>query len=103
MTENNPERQNEKKQRIRYSEEYRMNAARMVLIDGFSVEKAATSLGCGRESIRKWIKRYRARIIPKPQMTVEEENRLLKRENSRLQMELDFLKKAAAYFAKESK
>ena len=39
----------------------------------------------------------------KPQMTVEEENRLLKKENSRLQMELEFLKKAAAYFAKESK
>ena len=36
-------------------------------------------------------------------MTVEEENRLLKKENSRLQMELDFLKKAAAYFVKESK
>ena len=35
MTEINPERQNGKKQRIRYSEEYRMNAAKMVLIDGF--------------------------------------------------------------------
>lgn len=46
MTGINPERQNGKKQRIRYSEEYRMNAAKMVLIDGFSTERAAASLGC---------------------------------------------------------
>ena len=103
MTEINPERQNGKKQRIRYSEEYRMNAAKMVLIDGFSTERSAASLGCTQESIRTWVRKYRSRILPKPQMTVEEENQLLKKENSRLQMELEFLKKAAAYFAKESK
>ena len=103
MSEINPERQNGKKQRIRYSEEYQMNAAKMVLIDGFSTGRAAASLGCTQESIRTLVKKYRSRILPKPQMTVEEENRLLKKENSRLQMELDFLKKAAAYFVKESK
>ena len=103
MSEINPERQNGKKQRIRYSEEYQMNAAKMVLIDGFSTGRAAASLGFTQESIRTWVRKYRLRILPKPQMTVEEENRLLKTENSRLQMELEFLKKAAAYFAKESK
>ena len=45
MSEINPERQNGKKQRIRYSEEYQMNAAKMVLIDGFSTGRAAASLG----------------------------------------------------------
>lgn len=64
MSENNPERQNEKKQRIRYFGEYRMNAVRMVLIDGFSVEKSAVSRDCGRESIRKRVLRCRARIVP---------------------------------------
>ena len=38
MPEINPERRNGKKQRIRYSEEYQMNAAKMVVIDGFSTE-----------------------------------------------------------------
>ena len=53
-----------------------MNAAKMVLIDGFSTGRAAASLGCTQESIRTWVKKYRSRILPKPQMTVEEENRL---------------------------
>ena len=46
----------EKKQRIRYSEEYRMNVAGMVLIDGFSTGRAAASLGCAQESICTWVK-----------------------------------------------
>ena len=80
MPEINPERQNGKKQRIRYSEEYRMNAAKMALIDGFPTERAAASLGCTQESIRTWVKKYRSYILPKPQITVEEENRPLKKE-----------------------
>ncbi|MBQ3320746.1 transposase [Candidatus Saccharibacteria bacterium] len=105
MNESKPEKQNGKERFIRYSEEYRMNAAKMVLVDGFSIDKTADSLGCARESVRRWVDIYRSRILPKeqPHMTAEEENQLLKKENNRLKMELEFLKKAAAYFAKESK
>ena len=59
-----------------------MNATKMVLIDGFSTEMAAASLGGTQESIRMWVKKYRSRILPKPQMTVEEENRLLKKKTA---------------------
>ena len=62
MSEINPERQDGKKQRIRYSEEYQMNAAKMVLIDGFSTGRAAASLGCTHESIRTWVRKYRSRF-----------------------------------------
>ena len=79
------------------------NAVKMVLIGGFSVEKAATTLGCARESVRRWVGIYRNRVLPQnPSMSVDEEVKKLRKENDLLKRELEFLKKAAAYFAKES-
>ena len=40
------------------------NAVKMVLIGGFSVEKAATTLSCDRESPRRWVGSYRNQILP---------------------------------------
>ena len=93
MSEINPEKRDGKRALIRYSEEYQINAARMVLVDGFSIDKTAATLGCVRESVRRWVDIYRHRIQPNiPAMTVDEENKFLKKENCRLKMELEFLK-----------
>lgn len=101
MSENKSEPVTGKKPQERYSEEYQRNAVRMVLEDGFSVEKASLALGCGRESLRRWVKKYRLQLTMQSQKGPEETILALQEENRRLKQEVEFLKKAAAYFAKE--
>ena len=93
-------------QRKRYSKEFRANAVKMVTELGLTNEKVAERLGCTIESVRRWVIVHRRELRPiqlQEELNAVEELRTLKKENARLQMELEFLKKAAAYFAKESK
>ena len=67
---------------------------------------AAKAVGVGEQSLRKW----HARLAPKPEPCGENasldelraENQRLRRELRRAEMEREILKKATAYFAKES-
>jgi transposase-like protein len=57
----------------------------------------------GRRHCRKFIGQDYSLSVPKGNLpTLEEELRRLRAENKRLQMERDILKKATAFFAKES-
>ena len=93
--------------RRRFSREYKVEAVRLVLERGVSVAQAARDLGLHINSLRKWVRDHRA----DPQDAFPGEGRQkpeaaeltqLRREVARLKMERDILKKAAAYFAKES-
>ena len=101
--------QEDKKQRrsafTRYSEEYRVNAAKMVIQKGLSPARVAKELGCSDESVRNWVKRYFKEIAPSSPMGLSAEDRAYywERRCKRAELEAEFLKKAAAYFAKESK
>jgi transposase len=57
------------------------------------------------ETLRGWVKKHQKRQAPAPgaELTVSERARMreLERRNSELEMEVAFLKKAAAYFAKD--
>jgi len=60
-----------------------------------------------RSNISRWVRLHRQALEDRPgdglsRRELEEENRRLKKENKRLQMEREILKKAAAFFAKES-
>ncbi len=93
-------------QRKRYSKEFRANAVKMVTEVGLTNETVAERLGCTIESVRRWVIAHRRELRPiqlQEELNAVEELRALKKENARLQMENEFLKKAAAYFAKESK
>ena len=89
----------------KYSKEFKLQAARMVTEQGYSYEQAAQRLGATGWSIRNWVRKFRqtgelpAKSETQPKA---DELRQLRRENARLKMENDILKKAAAYFAKES-
>ena len=89
----------------RYSEEYRLNAAKMVIQRGYSPDQAARELGCSGESVRRWAKEYSANIDPSSPKGLSAEDRAYywERRCKRAELETEFLKKAAAYFAKESK
>lgn len=88
-----------------YSKEFKLQAARLVTEQGYSLRDAAERLGVSAWSIRYWIKKFQqtAELPAQNQaQPVADELKELRKENARLRMENDILKKAAAYFAKDS-
>jgi len=69
-----------------------------------SVAAVARELGVGAETLRVWVNKYRAEHAgDEPEFTGDERAELerLRKENRELRSEREFLKKAAAFFAKE--
>ena len=89
----------------RYSREFKLEAARLVVEHGYTFKEAARQLGTTDWSIRHWVQKFRqeGQLPPKGTPVPEaEELRRLRKENQRLQLENEILKKAAAFFAKDS-
>jgi transposase len=88
----------------RYSAEFRTEAVRLVKTSGKTVTQVAKDLGVPETSLYGWL-RAAEHAEQKDALTESEREELkrLRRDNERLQMEREFLKKAAAFFAKESK
>lgn len=88
-----------------FSGEKRRQAVRMMAELGYTPKQAAEKIGCSTETARKWKNAYVAGLSEEEARTFEEaedENRRLRKEVTRLQVENEILKKAAAYFARES-
>lgn len=94
-----------RKRRV-FTEEQKMAAVEHVRSTGKTVYQAAQDLDLTETALRRWIAEAERKARPpvEGELTAEEreELRRLRRENQRLQLERDFLKKAAAFFAKES-
>ena len=91
--------------RKRYSKEFKLRAAKLVVEQGYSYSKAGERLGASQWSIRQWVKKFQesGELPPADQVLPEvEEMKRLRRANAELKLENEILKKAAAYFAKES-
>ena len=91
-----------------YTAEFKREAVAMVVQQGLSFSEVARRLGIRDTLLRKWKDALDAQgdqAFPgKGQQTaVEAELARLRRENEQLRMERDILKKATAFFAKESK
>lgn len=88
----------------RPSEAYKAEAVKLVLDRGLSVAQAALDLGVGKSTLDKWVRVWRERKVAGVAITPAEleELKWLKKENRVLREERDILKKAAAYFAKDS-
>ena len=87
-----------------YSPEFREEAARMVAETSRAIADVARELGISETSLGNWVRAYRERHAgEEPPLQVSERARLreLERHNRELEMENTFLKKAAAYFARE--
>lgn len=86
-----------------YPEEFKIEAVKQIVDRGHKVAEVFARLGVSQHSLYKWMKAYQA---PKPerqlQATQAEELRRLRAELKRVTEERDILKKAAAYFAKQS-
>jgi transposase len=100
----------ERKKAIRarrsFTAEFKAGAVRLVLEEGKSVSQVAKDLDLTPSALGNWVERARAdRSHGRTGLTSAEREELtqLRRENRRLLMEREILKKAAAFFAKESK
>jgi transposase-like protein len=86
--------------------EFRADAVRLVEQRGKRMRQVAADLGLATESLRRWVQQAQvdAGRGPAGALTTEEreELRRLRRENATLRMEREILKKAAAFFAKET-
>jgi transposase len=88
----------------KFSPEFREEAARMVVESSRAIADVARELGINETSLGNWVRAYREKHAgDEPPLQVSERARLreLERKNRELEMENAFLKKAAAYFARE--
>jgi len=94
-------------ERRKFTREFKLEAVRLIKERGVSYTQASTDLGVHQSQLRDWVKKLAddpQHAFPgQGQMKPEQlEIARLKREVTKLKAERDILKKAAAYFAKES-
>ncbi len=88
----------------RYTEEFKVEAVKQVTERGHPVADVAARLGVSSFSLYQWVKRYSLPAVERiATQNQQAEIRQLKAELKRVTEERDILKKAAAYFAKESR
>ena len=95
-----------KRARRRFSDEFKAQTARLVLDEGKSVTAVARELDLVPSVVGTWVKHALAdRTQGKTGLTTGEREDLagLRKENRVLQEERDILKKATAFFAKQSR
>ncbi len=95
-----------KKKRRSFTEEQKAEAVKIVKTSGKTVTQVAHEMGLTVSALRKWVKQDEINQNPTPRgsLTTDERAELarLRKELKRVEMERDFLKKAAAFFARET-
>jgi transposase len=92
----------------RYTKEFREEAARLVLEQGLSAGEAAQRLSLPKSTLESWVRAAKVGKLDtigknrRPLTEVEIELAKTKKELAMVRMERDILKKATAYFARES-
>ena len=86
-----------------FTDEFKREAVRLVQTSGRTVGEVAGDLGIGKSTLGKWLTRHReADLLSGPHDDMAKELARLRKENEILKAERDLLKKAAAFFAKET-
>ena len=97
-----------KNTRRTFTLEYKQDAVKLVTEQGYSRQKAADSLGISLSAITTWVRQESpigdSKEAKSITLNLSERSELerLRKENQRLLMERDILKKAAVFFAKEN-
>jgi transposase len=92
----------------RYTKEFREEAVKMLTEGGLSVMEISNRLSLPKSTLERWIRIFKAGNLgevgkgQRPLTEMEMELAQVKKELSLTKMERDILKKASAYFAKES-
>ena len=88
----------------KYSDEFKREAVRLVIEGGRSGNSVSKDIGVSQTVLARWVREARSGGRPtKVASELEQENARLRRELREARMERDFLRDAAAYFAKLKK
>lgn len=97
---------NKAQKSTRYPAEFKESAVQLALESDEPISKTAEGLGVNINTLHNWIGKYRApqkpKTSPMTQAHVYDELKQLRKALKQMKEERDILKKAAAYFAKES-
>jgi transposase len=89
-----------------FSRQFKLEAVNKVLVNGLSYAQVARDLGVRDNMLRNWVKAFQLDGTVKQKSDLDSdvtaELRRLREENRQLKIERDILKKATAFFAKES-
>jgi len=96
---------NGKRPRRSFSDEYKAEVVELCRTGGKSIAQVARDLGLGETAVRRWVAQAEIDAGRRPGLTTEEHAELaaLRKENRVLREERDLLKRAAAFFAKETR
>ena len=100
------ETKKQKRPRRQFTDEFKASAARLVIEEKKSLSKVSEDLDLTPSALGKWVEQARADVGKSTRGTLtsadKEELARLRKENRVLRIERSILKKAAAFFAKES-
>jgi len=87
-----------------FTDEFKRDAVALVLDENRKIVDVARSLGVGEGTLGNWVRQARIDRGERAGVTSSEKTELaeLRRENARLRMERDLLKRATAFWVKES-
>ena len=89
-----------------YTDEFKKDAMKLVLSEGYGVNEAARHLGIPSSTLNTWLIKAREDEVSdcteRTKSDLLAEIKLLKKKNKRLEMEREILKKATAFFASEN-
>ena len=87
-----------------FTDEFKADAVALVIDEGRKISDVADSLGIGAGTLGNWVRQTRIDAGDAAGLTTSEKAELaeLRRENARLRMERDLLKRATAFWVKES-
>jgi transposase len=96
------------RQRKTFDTSLKLEVVRMIKEQGLSVQNVSESMSIGQTAIRRWLAQYGAEQsgqsgIGKPLTAEQQRIRQLELENRQLRQDVDILKKASAFFARELK
>jgi transposase len=94
------------RKRRKFTRQFKREAVELVERSGKSAGKIALELGIGETALRRWMAQAAVEAGRGPEGALKRSEReelvALRRENQRLRMEREILKKATAFLAKES-
>ena len=98
------EEQQAKRSRRKFSDEFKRDAVEIVRSSDRSITEVARELGIYDSSLRNWVRQDQIDRGERQGLSSDEQTELveLRRENSRLRMERELLKRAVAFWVKES-
>ena len=92
-----------KRERRTFAEDFKREAVRLTETSGRTIAQLADDLGIGLSTLTRWKRRYReADLLAGPHEDTAKELARLRKENELLRQERDLLKKATAFFARET-